>query len=384
MRRTASALGLIIVAFVVAAGAAFGQGLTPKKIWDLTIVVNAPNAVIYVDNVLVQGNTTKVAGGAHNVRVHADGYRDFNGPVNVGGNMRFPVNLTPLGFPLTLRAVPPNARVFVDGADVTGTAPLVAPGNHTLQVTVAGFQDYTATITVNGPLTINVPPLRPAGFALTLRAVPPNARVFVDGTDVTGTVPLVAPGNHTLQVTVAGFVDYTVTVTVNGPLTVNVPPLRPAGFLLTVNANVPNATVTVNNMARGAVPYSESLQPGTYSVRVSADGYQDYTTTVTLNNGSVPLNVQLQPVVLPSTLSFVVPPAFRDADDPTPLRIFIDNRPISGRDTDRIPVTPGRHTVRVASGAFSVQLGELVVQPGMSYIVELSMAMNVRPVPATR
>ncbi|HEY9595995.1 MAG TPA: hypothetical protein VHE79_16055, partial [Spirochaetia bacterium] len=99
---------------------------------------------------------------------------------------------------------------------------------------------------------------------------------------------------------------------------------------------------------------------------------------------SVPLNVQLQPVVLPSTLTFVVPPAFRDADDPTPLRIFIDNRPISGRDTDRIPVTPGRHTVRVASGAFSVQLGELVVQPGMSYVVELSMAMNVRPVPATR
>ena len=44
MRKTAVTLGLISIALFLTAGAAFGQGLTPKEIWDLTVAVNVPNA----------------------------------------------------------------------------------------------------------------------------------------------------------------------------------------------------------------------------------------------------------------------------------------------------------------------------------------------------
>jgi hypothetical protein len=319
MRKSSVTFGLIVVALAVIAGSAFGQGLTPKKIWDLTIAVNAPNAQMWVDNVPVRGNTIKVAGGAHNLQVHADGFQDFNGPVTVRGNMTYTVRLVPLGFPLTIRVTAPNASVFVDGMDVTGSVPNVGPGSHTLLVTAPGFQDYNSTVMVNGPLALDVS-------------------------------------------------------------------LKPAGFLLTINANAPNATVTVNNLAKGGVPYSEYLAPGTYSVRVSASGFQDYIGTVMLDK-PMPLNIQLQPAILPSTLTFVIPPMFRDPDSHgnDQVRIFIDNRLANpGHDMERIPVTPGRHVVRIASGAFSMQVGELVVQPGMSYVVELAMTLNVRPVPSQR
>lgn len=446
MKSTLRVSLLVALALAVAAGPVFGQ-FTPKKVWTLTVTVNAPNAVVYVDNVLAPGGTAKVTGGAHNVKVHADGWFDFNGPVVVSGDMTFPVTLVPQGYPLTIRVSVPGARVFVDDAEVTGTVPLVTPGTHVVQVTAPGFVTYNATINVAAPMsldvamqpglslmvTVNVPnasisvdgvpiqgnvafvsrgphrlnvraegyldwngmvnvtnnmtlPVRmsPAGFPITVRVNVPNASIFIDGVNVTGTGRAVTSGSHTIRVTAPGYQEYNTAVTVTGPLTLDVV-LQPAGFLLTVNANVADATVTVNNAPKGQVPYSEYLPPGTYSVRVSAYGYTDYAANIPLNK-AVNLVVQLTPSV--STLSVVIPPAFSDpesqqGDRRGQVRIFIDNRLANpNRELDRIPIAPGRHSVRITSGAFSVQAADLVVQPGLSYVLELSLGVNTRTSPS--
>ena len=311
-------LALVVVALVFASASAFAQ-FTPKGVWILTIAVNAPNAVVWVDNVQVPpGNQARVSGGAHNVKVHADGYADFIGPVVVTGNQTFTVNLQPLqpSFPLAIRVNVPNATVIVDGTDVTGTVPSVFAGSHTVQVSANGYRDYATVLNVNRPMAIDVA-------------------------------------------------------------------LQPAGFLLTVNVNVNNATVSVNNMMKGPAPFSMAFAPGTYTVRVTAPGFIDYLASVALDR-PVSLNVQLQPVVQPSTLSVVIPPSLMDPDvrqgDPQgQVRIFIDNRLVNrGRDADRFVVLPGPHRIRIASGAFSVQLGELMVQPGTNYVIEVGMDLKVR------
>jgi hypothetical protein len=255
MKRPLSTLALSLAALMVAS-AAYAQFM-PKAIWTLTVVVNVPNAVIYVDNQQLPGNQMKVPGGLHNVKVMADGYLAFNGPVNVTRDTTFPVNLQPLR------------------------------------------------------------------------------------------------------------------------------PVRPRGFPLTVNSNVPGAMVAVNNVPKGPVPYSEVLPPNTYTVRVSARGFVDYIATVSLDRPLV-IDVPLQPVVIPSTLSFVIPQPSRDSDlrpeDPrAEVRIFIDGRLANPhREMERIPVQPGRHRIRVASGAFSVELGDMEFRPGTSYVLELGMAVKVR------
>ena len=64
------------------------------------------------------------------------------------------------------------------------------------------------------------------------------------------------------------------------------------------------------------------------------------------------------------------------------VRIFVDNRRVNPNgELERIPIAAGRHSIRIASGAFSMQLGDLIVQPGQSYVVELSIDMKVRTVP---
>lgn len=322
MRKSMRTFALAAIVALVAAGAASAQFM-PKKIWQLTIVTNAPYAVIYVDNVQLAGTTTNVTGGAHNVRVIADGYLPFSGPVMVQGDQTFTVNLQPIR------------------------------------------------------------PARPVGFPLTIRSNVPNAAIYVDGALVQG-VPIVSAGPHTIQAVADGYQDYAVSVNVAGPSVFDIQ-MIPAGFLLTVNANVPKALVLVNNMNRGNVPYSEYLPPGVYTVRVSARGFVDYVATVNLDR-PVAINAPLTPVVMPSTISFVVPGQFMDPDvhpgDPQgSVRILIDGRLVNTRrEMDRIPILPGRHRIRVASGVFSVQLPDFDVQPGVSYVLELGMDVKVRAV----
>ena len=250
MSRSLKTLALMAFVALVAAGTLFAQ-FTPKKIWLLTVAVNASNAVIYVDNVQLPGNATRVTGGPHNVKVVADGYLAFNGPVVVTRDQTFTVNLQP------------------------------------------------------------AQPVQPVGFPLTIRVNVRDAAVFVDGVQVQG-VPVVPYGQHTVQVSANGYQDYSTVVNVAGPMALDVM-MTPMGFLLTVSANVPNAQVTVNNMRKGAVPYSEYLPPAVYTVRVSARGFVDYVATVSLDR-PLSINVPLQPALLPSTLSFVIPAPFLDPD----------------------------------------------------------------------
>jgi hypothetical protein len=322
MKQTTRRIALLVLVMAAIAGPVFAQGLLPSKIWTLTINVNVPNASIYVDNVLIPGNSVKVSGGAHTLRVHADGYSDVTQSLTVRDNINVSIRLTPQLYPLVIRVTAPNASIYVDGNEVTGTTPSVIQGSHTIQVTAPGFQDYNTVVQVSAALTLDVP-------------------------------------------------------------------LQPAGFLLTVNSNVADATVIVNNLAKGAVPYSEYLQPGTYTVRVSAAGYYDYIASVALDRAitmNAPLKQMPQPVNQPSTITFEIPPIFRDpnmkAGDPTDVvKIYVDNRLVNpNRELSKIVITPGRHRIRITSGSFSMQLGDITVQAGMSYVIELSLDMKVRAV----
>ena len=372
---------LLVVLLATLAGPAFGQGFAPKKIWVLTVTVNAPNAVVYVDNVFAPGGTTQVAGGAHNVKVHADGFSDFNGPVVVSGNVTFPVQLAPLGFPLTIRVAAPGARIFVDGTEVTGTVPIVNPGPHAVQVSAPGFQSYNATINVMSPMSFDVAmqPMQPA-LSLMVSVNVPNATITVDSVPIQGNVAFVSRGPHSLTVHADGYLDWNGMVNVQNNMTLPVR-LGPAGFPLAVRVNAPGASVFVDGAdVSGTVP---SVAPGPHNLRVSAPGFQDYNQTINVN-APLTLDVVLQSVN--SMLTLVIPPAFQDpgmnpGDSRTDVRIFVDNNLANPDRALQISIAPGLHSVRIASGAFSVQMGDFVVQPGQNYVAVLSMGMQVQIAP---
>jgi hypothetical protein len=213
----------------------------------------------------------------------------------------------------------------------------------------------------------------------------PGAAIAVDGQPVAGTVASVSAGVHTLAVSAEGYEDSVLSINVAAPMVVDVT-LERAGFLLTVNANVRTARVMVDGVSRGTVPFSEYLPPGPHTVRVSARGYADYVASVVLD-GPVTINAALQQGLQAggtSLLSVAVAPEQLDPDlhgkDPgDSIRIYLDGRLVNPkRELDRIPVAAGRHTVRIVTGALSVDLGEMEFAPGTSYTFELAVDVGIR------
>jgi len=319
MRKAALILVVVALAASQAAVAQSSGGLKARS-FDLTIIVDAFGADIFVDNTLLAGNVARVAPGVHSVRVRADGAYDYVENVTVTSDRTLVARMKQRTYPVSIRVNVPNATIVVDGQQIAAAVATVSAGPHTVRVSADGYEDSLSSINVAAPMVI----------------------------DVT---------------------------------------LERSGFLLTVTANVRTARVTVNGVSRGAVPFSEYLPPGTYTVKVSARGFTDYVASVVLD-GPITINAPLAQGQAggggTAFLTFVVPPEFQDPefkerDAAESIRIYIDGRLANPkREVERIPVAPGRHFLRVASGAFSIQIGEIEFFPGTSYTFELAMDVSIR------
>jgi hypothetical protein len=140
----------------------------------------------------------------------------------------------------------------------------------------------------------------------------------------------------------------------------------------------------LNNIAKGGTPYTEYLPPGPYALRVTAPGYADFAANINLTR-PITMNVQLQRQLPPPTFSVIIPPPYLNPEqgqgERSRIRIFVDDQQVnSGNEMERFQVPPGRHSIRVASGAFSIQVGNIDMQPGTSYTFELSMDLKVNMV----
>ena len=74
--------------------------------------------------------------------------------------------------------------------------------------------------------------------------------------------------------------------------------MAPLSPMLSVSSTPSGASVAVNGADRGNTPLTIGLAPGTYTVLITLAGYRDYTTTVTLAEGSrTAIDAQLQPAL---------------------------------------------------------------------------------------
>jgi hypothetical protein len=281
-------------------------------------------------------------------------------------------------YTLTINVNVQGAQIYVDSKIINGNSVPVIEGRHSVRVHADGYFDFAQNVDVGSNLVIPVS-MRGVTFPLSIRVNVPGASTYVDGADATGQQIVVTGGQHTILVRAAGYKDYNLVINVSAPTTLPVT-LEAAGFALSVTANVPGASVTVNNTAVGSVPYTQSLPAGTYTVRVSADGYTDYLASVSLDR---PMNVVADLKARISTLTVLIPTGAQDPDqrasDQGQVRIFIDNRPANtNRALDGIQITPGRHRIRITAGGMSIDMGDVMITAGQKYVIQLSLSAQLQ------
>jgi len=188
-------------------------------------------------------------------------------------------------------------------------------------------------------------PTAPTTFTLTINLTPAvsGATYFVDNVDIKGNVTSVSAGNHTIRVTAPGYQDFTTTVNITANTAVPVS-MRANSATLTVQLQnrerITNLKIYVDNAEiRGT---SASLALGNHVVRVTATGYQDFTTSVSLTG-----NMNIPVTLIPSTANLTI--SIQNRENIANLKFFVDNAEIRGT-TATIPL--GNHTVRVTAANY--------------------------------
>jgi hypothetical protein len=209
-------------------------------------------------------------GDSYAVRIVRDGYEPFETSVVIQKDTRIHADLVPLRTTgtLSVTSVPAEARVLVDGAmaGLTPYAGTVGTGSHTVTVKRIRYHDYTTTVTVETGKTTTVSAvLNLAARAevqsaeVSVLSTPPGASVYIDGVYY-GPAPVAAdlePAAHTIRVSLPGYTDYALNVTVA------------AGESLPVYANLGGGSTTV----AGTPSASGTGTAGPQATRASGFGW---------------------------------------------------------------------------------------------------------------
>jgi hypothetical protein len=311
--------------------------LDPSSQFGNLVVTSVPSgALITVDGGRGQQapwTYSDIPAGSHIVRAFLSGYQSFITLVNVppGGTIaveaRLPV-LSEVGV-IQVKSNPGGADVYVDGFYSGSTATTIgnlAAGPHFVQLRLAGYDDWIGTVQViSNQVTIIDATLEVAAEKTTgsiiVTSSPSGASVYIDNSykgitqsanplDLTG----IMPGTHVVRLVLDNYQDFTTTVAVQAGRTarvdaVMVPATNPTETgTLQVNSEPQGANVFLDNACRGITPLTlSSVETGSHSLLVRLQGYNDYSTTVTITPGQV-LEIQagLSPIATQTPIGILV------------------------------------------------------------------------------
>ena len=193
--------------------------------------------------------------------------------------------------------------------------------------------------------------------ALTVKCDVVGARVYLNG-EIAGYarptfVILLKPGHYRLKVSMPGYSDYETTINMtSNPKEVDVRLRAPQEFRLSISSNVQGADIYINNNRVGQTPYQGNLTQGDYSVRLSAGGYHDTSTSLSLQNNQS-INLNMQPLTVGVNIRVGDESLIRNIYNwENQLKVWVDGNPVQGVN---FQVTPGTHRIRVETGIFSLE-----------------------------
>lgn len=201
-----------------------------------------------------------------------------------------------------------------------------------------------------------------AAAVLVVDSRPSGAEVYLDGR-LQGRTPLslsVTPGRHEVELRLAGYRSYRVTVNPKPGDRVQIFAQLVAEVqegTLVVDSSPPGAEVYVDGGLKGRTPLRLSLKEGTYQVELRLAGYEPYRAAVRVGEGEeTRLSVNLRPI---RTGELVV------ETRPVGAEVYVDGR-LQGRTPLRVSLEAGRHEVRVAAPGYGEYRAQVEVRPGES------------------
>jgi serine/threonine protein kinase len=230
---------------------------------------------------------------------------------------------------LTVSSVPAGAQITFDGSPLCQspcTLTDIAPGQHIVVATKAGFASQSRTINLRAGTSSVALQLSSVATTLMVSSTPAGGAIVIDGRDTGRLTPTLfsfdKPGAHTVVVKRSGYLEETSTVNVQSGQTanVNVPlkrlgnteDIRGAGGkfkkvfgrgesasmgIVSVKTQPKGAQIMVNNRALDkTAPFDFYLNPGTYEINITMSGYRTLHRVINVEQGE---KVAIEETLLP-------------------------------------------------------------------------------------
>jgi len=201
------------------------------------------------------------------------------------------IPVSALGGDISISTTPSGAVIYLDN-QYKGTTPViikdVLPGSHTIKLTFKGYDDWTTIIDVveGSTNTISVTLNKTAIY---FTSTPSGANIYLDNSYI-GTTPFtkikLIPGSHTIKLTLKEYDDWITTVNVvEGSTTPISATLNKTAIYFTSTPS--GAYIYLDNSRIGTTPFTKTkLIPGSHTVKLTLNEYDDWINTVNVVEGS--------------------------------------------------------------------------------------------------
>lgn len=227
--------------------------------FQLQVTANVSGARVFIDNAdrgAAPANLS-LPSGDYNVRVSASGHLDFGTTVALSRDTTVNAELQPILYTLSVTSNVNGATIQINGTS-RGTAPgsfALQGANYEIRVAAPGHEDFVTTVSLNGNLSVNAE-LKQLLYTVSIASNVRGANVQINGAS-RGTAPgdfALEQGRYTIGVTAEGFLDFSQTITVRGPMSISAE-LQPA--TATVVISIPQ--IYLNSAIRDSISLIDLL-----------------------------------------------------------------------------------------------------------------------------
>lgn len=270
-----------------------------------------PNAVVELDGELLntsEGTATKMMRfGTYGYRVNAPDYKPEVGKVTVNDPKNkhvVSVALKPNFAAVTL-TVDGDAEIWVNG-ERKGTGSWqgnLGAGTYEFETRKANHRSATVTRDIQAssePQTIRLQAPTPILGEADINSSPAMADIYIDGKKVGQTPQLISDlmiGEHQYRLSRQGYADYSGMLTIREGETVQVNATLNNATQITVTSTNPNATLYIDGTAQGTASGTKNTSYGQHQIRLTADGWREYTTTISVSESQRSFNFPMEEVV---------------------------------------------------------------------------------------
>ncbi|MCX6693458.1 MAG: PEGA domain-containing protein, partial [Methanomicrobiales archaeon] len=350
-------------------------------------------ALIFVDGLYTGERTPNLIGisaGEHTITLLLDGYSEFSFPISVvpGNTIIVPQCNLESGSATTLvvSSEPPGAKIVIDGTDrgltsEQGAELLVPSGNRQIALNLDGYQPYEETVAVQVNVVTQFRKLLTKACQISISSSPPGAAVYLNGVErgtTNKTIKDLSPGTYEIKLILAGYQDWKESITLSaGQSTsreVRLSSNPPSPATLIVSSSPPRAAVYLNGERRGTTNTTiRDLSPGTYEVRLSLSGYQDWKESITLSIGqSISRDVKLSSI----------PPSYATlpiSSSPPGAAVYLDEVNRGTMNTTIRDLAAGTYEVRLSLSGYQDWKESITLSIGQSISRDVKLSSNPPP-----